>query len=92
MLLLGAAKLTFTWYTLDKGFDGGFYTDVAKHVRDGQGLVWLRQADVAVAWITGRGCRATERRAAELGVDELYVSVGPKEERLAEIQARLGLS
>jgi len=60
-------------------------------VRDGQGLAWLRQADVALAWITGRGCRATERRAAELGIDELHVGVGPKEERLAQVQERLGV-
>jgi len=60
-------------------------------VRDGQGLAWLRQADVALAWVTGRGCRATERRAAELGIEELHVGVGPKEERLARIQERLGI-
>lgn len=61
-------------------------------VRDGQGLAWLKQAGVTVAWITGRGCRATERRAAELGIDELHVGVGPKEERLAQVQERLGVS
>ena len=60
-------------------------------VRDGQGLAWLKQADVALAWITGRGCRATERRAAELGVDVLEVRSGKKDEHLAAIQARLGI-
>ena len=38
-------------------------------VQDGQGLVWLRRAGVHVAWITGRGSPATEKRARELGVD-----------------------
>lgn len=61
-------------------------------VRDGQGLVWLRKAGVQLAWITGRGCRATERRAAELGVTELFLRAGPKAQVLEEIQERLGIS
>ena len=36
-------------------------------VKDGQGLAWLRDAGIHLAWITGRGCRATERRAATRG-------------------------
>ena len=31
-------------------------------VRDGQGLAWLKEAGVELAWITGRGCRATGSR------------------------------
>ncbi len=61
-------------------------------VRDGQGLVWLARAGVELAWITGRGCRATERRAAELGVDELHMRAGPKAEVLAGVQARLDVA
>ena len=60
-------------------------------VLDGQGIAWLREAGVATAWITGRGCRATERRAAELRVEELVCQAGPKEELLADIQERLGI-
>lgn len=60
-------------------------------VRDGQGLVLLRRAGVRVAWITGRGCAATERRAEELGVDALRTHIGPKAEALAEVQAELGV-
>jgi len=58
-------------------------------VQDGQGLVWLQRAGVTVTWITGRGCDATARRAAELGVEELHAGVGPKARVLAEVQQRL---
>ena len=60
-------------------------------VRDGQGLVWLRRAGVALAWISGRGCGATRRRAEELGVAELHLKSGPKAEVLEAVQARLGI-
>ena len=60
-------------------------------VHDGQGLVWLRKEGVQLTWITGRGCEATSRRAKELGVAELVLRSGPKDELLAEIQTRLGI-
>lgn len=60
-------------------------------VQDGQGLVLARRAGLEVTWITGRGCAATERRARELGIDELHVGVGPKHEVLASVQGRLGI-
>ena len=60
-------------------------------VRDGQGLVWLRKQGVTLSWITGRGCAATERRARELGVEELHMASGPKAEVLRGVQARLGV-
>jgi len=61
-------------------------------VRDGQALAWLGRAGVEVTWITGRGCRATERRAAELGVTELHQGAGPKDQVLQGVQARLGIA
>ncbi len=61
-------------------------------VRDGQGLRWLADAGVTVAWITGRGCEATKRRAEELGVQELITRSGPKREALSTLQERLGIS
>lgn len=61
-------------------------------VHDGQGLVWLRRAGVVLAWISGRGCDATRRRAAELGVDELHLKVRSKSAVLQEIQRRLGIA
>ncbi len=64
----------------------------AFHVLDGQGLVWLRETGVELAWISGRGCRATERRAAELGVRELHLRVASKSTVLAEVQERRGIA
>lgn len=64
----------------------------AFYVRDGLGLVWLARAGVTLAWITGRGCRATERRADELGVSELHMWVSSKRDALAGVQERLGLA
>ncbi len=62
------------------------------HVHDGQGLVWLREAGVQVAWISGRGSRAVERRARELGVRELHLGVQDKARVLAELQRRLDIA
>ena len=59
-------------------------------VQDGLGQNLLRASGVEVVWITGRGCRATERRAEELGVRELVTRGGPKDRTLAAIQERLG--
>jgi len=62
------------------------------HVHDGQGLVWLREAGVQVAWISGRGSRAVERRAKELGVRELHLAVLDKGRVLDELQRRLDIA
>jgi 3-deoxy-D-manno-octulosonate 8-phosphate phosphatase (KDO 8-P phosphatase) len=61
-------------------------------VRDGLGLELVRREGLQVAWISGRGCAATRRRAAELGVRELHLQTGPKGAVLRELQARLKLS
>jgi 3-deoxy-D-manno-octulosonate 8-phosphate phosphatase (KDO 8-P phosphatase) len=61
-------------------------------VHDGQGLKWLQGASVRVCWISGRGSRATRKRARELGIAELHTGVGSKEQVLRGVQARLGLS
>jgi 3-deoxy-D-manno-octulosonate 8-phosphate phosphatase (KDO 8-P phosphatase) len=61
-------------------------------VHDGQGLAWLIEHGVHVAWISGRGCEATRRRAQELGVRELHLAAGPKGEVLAGVQERLGVT
>jgi len=61
------------------------------NVQDGYGLNALARAGVTIAWITGRGCKATERRAAELGIRELHMRSGPKGEVLLRIQERLGI-
>jgi 3-deoxy-D-manno-octulosonate 8-phosphate phosphatase (KDO 8-P phosphatase) len=61
------------------------------HVHDGAAIVWLQRAGITVAWISGRGCAATEARAKELGVRELHLRSGPKLAVLRELQLRLGL-
>jgi len=62
------------------------------HVQDGLALRWLqRELSMRIAWITGRGCAATERRARELGIDALEMEAEPKRETLAKVQERLGI-
>lgn len=65
----------------------------AFHARDGLGINLLREAGVHVAWISGRGCAATRRRAGELGIEELHLRAhGGKEPLLRDMQARLGVT
>ncbi|QNP41176.1 KdsC family phosphatase [Lysobacter solisilvae (ex Woo and Kim 2020)] len=62
----------------------------AFHVHDGQGLVLLRKAGIAVAFVTARPSVIAEQRAAEL---ELEAHTGVKD-KLACVQAiatRLGI-
>lgn len=61
-------------------------------VHDGQALRWLQEAGVVVAWITGRGCPATARRARELGVEEYHARSGEKGAVLRDVQKRLDLT
>ncbi len=42
------------------------------HVRDGHGIKMLLRAGINVAFITGRGSKVVERRARELGINEVY--------------------
>ena len=42
------------------------------HVRDGHGLVMLRQSGLAVAVITGRQSAVVAARMAELGIEFVY--------------------
>lgn len=61
-------------------------------VIDGQGLVWLRKAGIKLAWITGRGCGATSRRADELKIDFTVLKCKDKYAALQAIQTELGIS
>ena len=65
---------------------------VSFHVHDGQALRWLVEEGVELAWITGRGCTATRKRASELGVRELHLKVKNKAERLAQVQEQLHIT
>lgn len=42
------------------------------HVRDGHGIKMLLRAGIVVALITGRKSKVVERRAHELGIEEVY--------------------
>lgn len=59
---------------------------------DGLGLVMLREAGVKIAWISGRGSEATDRRAEELKVDFVIQGRKDKAEALSTLLAEVGLN
>ena len=65
---------------------------LAFDVQDGIAMKWLREAGVAVAWISGRGSRAVVSRARELEIRELHLSVASKRDVLRAIQEKLGVA
>jgi 3-deoxy-D-manno-octulosonate 8-phosphate phosphatase (KDO 8-P phosphatase) len=77
--------------------DGGLYYtergDEVKRfdVRDGQGLVLLRQAGVLTAVITRRRSEIVERRADELGIAEVHQGATDKRAVLESLLARRGV-
>jgi YrbI family 3-deoxy-D-manno-octulosonate 8-phosphate phosphatase len=77
--------------------DGGIYYtergDEIKRfdVRDGQGLVLLRQAGVLTAVITRRRSAIVQRRADELGIVEVHQGATDKRALLESLLARHGL-
>ena len=77
--------------------DGGIvYTDRGDElkrfdVRDGQGLVLLREAGVITAVVTRRHSAIVERRARELGIAEVHQDVKNKRAVMREVLARHGV-
>lgn len=61
-------------------------------VLDGMGLVRLKRAGIAVAWISGRPSAATTLRARELKISHLVQGRIDKLAALQEIAAQLGLA
>lgn len=59
---------------------------------DGHGLKMLQSAGIRVAIISGRSSRALELRAANLGIDELYMGVDDKRDCMRALVAGEGLS
>jgi 3-deoxy-D-manno-octulosonate 8-phosphate phosphatase (KDO 8-P phosphatase) len=78
--------------------DGGLYYleggGEAKrfHVRDGLGLVRARRAGLLTGILSGRRSAATERRARELGLDEIHLGVADKVAVFDAILARRELT
>ena len=61
-------------------------------ILDGLGLVRLRQAGIAVAWISGRASGATTARATELKIPHVIQGRTDKLPALQELAATLGLT
>jgi YrbI family 3-deoxy-D-manno-octulosonate 8-phosphate phosphatase len=78
--------------------DGGIYYtergDEVKRfdVRDGQGIVMLRETGVLTAVITRRRSRIVQRRADELGIAEVHQGATDKRGLLESLISRRGLS
>ncbi|HYF57762.1 MAG TPA: HAD-IIIA family hydrolase [Burkholderiaceae bacterium] len=60
-------------------------------VRDGLGLVLLREAGIRVALVTGRSSRIVEQRARELRIDVVLQGVADKAQAMRELCAQAGL-
>jgi 3-deoxy-D-manno-octulosonate 8-phosphate phosphatase (KDO 8-P phosphatase) len=60
-------------------------------VQDGIAMTWMREAGVAVAWISGRESPAVLSRARELEIREVHLSVASKREVLRAVQEKLGV-
>jgi 3-deoxy-D-manno-octulosonate 8-phosphate phosphatase (KDO 8-P phosphatase) len=74
--------------------DGGlYYTESGEEmkrfdVRDGQGLVLLREAGVLVALVTRKTSQIVTRRAAALGITEVHQDVRDKRAMVEALLAR----
>ncbi|HAL55532.1 MAG TPA: hypothetical protein DCP63_03370 [Bacteroidetes bacterium] len=75
--------------------DGGvYYTDAGVeekkfHVQDGQGITKLQHLGITVGIITGRHSKIVQRRAAELGVREVYQNRADKLDAYGDVKRRL---
>ena len=92
-----AARIRLACFDVDGTLtDGRLFFDSegvelkAFHVHDGQGLVLLRKAGIAVAFVTARASVIAEQRAAELGL-EAHTGVADKLSCVEAIAARLGI-
>ena len=78
--------------------DGGlYYTERGEEmkrfdVRDGQGLVLLREAGVLVALVTRKSSQIVARRAAALGITEVHQDVEDKRGMVEALLARHGIA
>ena len=96
-LLARAARIRLACFDVDGTLtDGRLTYDSAGgesktfHVHDGQGLVLLRRAGIAVALVTARTSPMVERRGAELGAG-VYCGIGDKLACMTMLHEQLGL-
>jgi 3-deoxy-D-manno-octulosonate 8-phosphate phosphatase (KDO 8-P phosphatase) len=61
------------------------------HVHDGAGIKGLRVSGIEVALISGRESAATRARAAELGIQYIYLGCEDKLAALAELKQKVGV-
>ena len=78
--------------------DGGLYMGVEGEVlrrfdiRDGTGIALAIQAGLRVAFMSGKSSPAIRRRAAELGVEDVFEDLRDKNEAYEGLKSRYGLS
>ncbi len=58
------------------------------HIRDGLGLLMLREQGIKVGWVSKRPSQATTRRAEELKIDFLVQNTGSKVTAVQELLAK----
>jgi 3-deoxy-D-manno-octulosonate 8-phosphate phosphatase (KDO 8-P phosphatase) len=63
----------------------------AFHVRDGHGLKMLGESGINVAIITGRSSKVVARRAAELGITDVYQGCHNKAQAYEKLLEKFGL-
>lgn len=93
-----AARIRLACFDVDGTLtDGRLFFDSegvelkAFHVHDGQGLVLLRKAGIAVAFVTARASVIAQQRASELGL-EAHIGVGDKLACVQQIAQRKGIT
>jgi 3-deoxy-D-manno-octulosonate 8-phosphate phosphatase (KDO 8-P phosphatase) len=59
-------------------------------VLDGHGIAMAKRAGLTVGFVSGRPSKATEARAANLGVDIVYQKEAPKMEAICDIEQKFG--
>jgi 3-deoxy-D-manno-octulosonate 8-phosphate phosphatase (KDO 8-P phosphatase) len=62
------------------------------NVRDGHGLKMVQRVGIKVAIITGRRSKVVERRAMELGIEEVYQGCKKKLQCYGRLMKKLGIS
>jgi len=78
--------------------DGGVYysehgEELKKfNIQDGYGIVALRRSGLLVGILTGRASQVVQRRAAELGIQEVHQNLERKIDVYNSLKAKFGLS